>query len=339
LGLPFHQIELATQSLVTFFPELVTAMDEPIADIAGFGHYSVMQLARDHGIKVMLSGLGGDELFWGYAWVGHAASISELKAFCAQRPAVYSQGLRLLQTLVQHPWYQRLGYSSKVPDNIKAWVQPSLSFGRANLDHADRAVFYELVPDFAQALAYRASLLSAQVRAQLADDHPFRPFQVDRQEEMHIAIATCQRLCQTWLASNCLALGDRVSMACSVETRLPLLDQGLAETVIGLRKTQSDHRLPPKAWLKAALDDILPPDILNRPKRGFQPPSLEWMAAIIQHYYPALLEGYLVDSNVINRDRLKQMVHEFLNDQRHCFMLYKAVVLETWYRQIVLKYG
>ena len=79
LGLPFHEVELRSDELVDFFPQLVRLIDDPIADIAAYGHFAVTQLAAQHGIKVMLSGIGGDELFWGYEWVAQAVHYAEHK--------------------------------------------------------------------------------------------------------------------------------------------------------------------------------------------------------------------------------------------------------------------
>ena len=77
LGLTFHEVELPLDRFVDFFPDLVGIMDEPIADPAAFGHYSVFKAAGDMGIKVLLSGIGGDELFWGYDWVIKAAMLNQ----------------------------------------------------------------------------------------------------------------------------------------------------------------------------------------------------------------------------------------------------------------------
>lgn len=332
LHLPFQDVELSTQGLVDFFPELVTAMDEPIADIAAYGHYSVMKLAQGQGIKVMLSGLGGDELFWGYPWVKHAAHINQLRWALLQHAPWAVSSLVALQNIAQHLLYQRLGYSSKVPQAIKRAVQPSLSFSRANLSSPDQLVFYELTPEFTEALRYREHLYTNP----LPMDNPYRPFCAKLGEDIDVPNQTCQALFKTWLVSNCLSLGDRVSMACSVETRLPLLDQKLAEVVIGLRKAQPDHRLSPKAWFKAAIADLLPAEVINRPKRGFQPPSQAWMAAIINHYLKALQNGYLLSSGTLDREMIEDMVDSYQKNGHHIFMLYKAVLLEMWYQRIVV---
>lgn len=69
LGIPFHEAEIDLPELLEFFPEMVWWTDDLIADVAGYGYYTVMRKARDMGIPVMLQGHGGDELFWGYGWV------------------------------------------------------------------------------------------------------------------------------------------------------------------------------------------------------------------------------------------------------------------------------
>jgi asparagine synthase (glutamine-hydrolysing) len=88
LGLPFHDVELSTSEMVSFFPELVSWRDDPIADIAGYGYYSVMKLAREHSVPVVLQGQGGDELFWGYPWVRDAARQTERKVSQRHRTSI-----------------------------------------------------------------------------------------------------------------------------------------------------------------------------------------------------------------------------------------------------------
>jgi asparagine synthase (glutamine-hydrolysing) len=126
-------------------------------------------------------------------------------------------------------------------------------------------------------------------------------------------------------------------MASSVETRLPLLDYKLVELVIGLRKLQPDHNLGHKFWLKSAVKGILPDEVLNRPKRGFEPPTQEWMEAIIGKYIGWLNAGYLVEFNIIAADYLRKMVDEFEQTRQHTWMLYTLLNLETWYRKVVIQ--
>ena len=81
LGCVFHEIEIPSDQFIKNFPEFVNIMDEPIADIAAFGHYSIPQAAAAQGVKVLLTGIGGDELFWGYDWTRLAVELNQNRFF------------------------------------------------------------------------------------------------------------------------------------------------------------------------------------------------------------------------------------------------------------------
>ena len=66
LKMPLHEVELTCDDMVSTFAQMTVERDEPIAEIASTGMRAAMRCAREHGLPVMLSGLGGDELFWGY---------------------------------------------------------------------------------------------------------------------------------------------------------------------------------------------------------------------------------------------------------------------------------
>ncbi|HEY9821409.1 MAG TPA: asparagine synthase-related protein, partial [Candidatus Sericytochromatia bacterium] len=111
----------------------------------------------------------------------------------------------------------------------------------------------------------------------------------------------------------------------------------LVELVIGLRKLQPDHNLGHKFWLKSALKGILSDEVLNRPKRGFQPPTYEWMEALINKYRSWLEMGYLVEFNIISADYLRNIINAFERNRQHTWMLYTLLNLETWYRKVVVQ--
>lgn len=338
LGLPFSDIELRTRDFVDSFPELVAAIDDPIADIAAYGHYAVMRLAREHGVKVMLSGIGGDELFWGYSWVAEAARLTEHKQQFLQNSEWPTWMWEGLAHLTAGSLYQRLAGSRKVPHAVGSVLNRGLEMARLTPQHPQQAVYQDLAPDFKDALRYRSKLYSSSAAAQIPDRNPYRPFELDLDRiSGDSSIQICQILLNTWLMSNCLSLGDRVSMMVSVETRLPFLDYRLIELVFGLRKTQPDRELGHKFWLKAALKDILPDEVINRPKRGFQPPTQEWMKGVLDQYLTYLRQSYLVDAELLDGGFLNKLIWQFQNSQRHTFMLFKLLLLEIWYQQVVLK--
>jgi asparagine synthase (glutamine-hydrolysing) len=106
-------------------------------------------------------------------------------------------------------------------------------------------------------------------------------------------------ICESYLFENGIAQSDRLSMAASVELRLPLVDHRLVEIVIGLRKNQRDVDSDPKKWLRDAAADLVPEFVLKRPKRGFSPPWRQWARATAECYSDELADGYLVGHGIL----------------------------------------
>ena len=149
---------------------------------------------------------------------------------------------------------------------------------------------------------------------------------LDSSKPTHASIT--ELLNRTWLRSNCLALADRMSMANSVEMRLPLLDNLLVNRMIGMRnKGLEDWKMPHKSLLVKALRDTLPSNVLKRKKQGFTPPVQKWMRSIIENYqnYPG--GGYLVNNGLIDYNKYDQNQNKF-----DMFFVYKLVLLECWCR-------
>jgi asparagine synthase (glutamine-hydrolysing) len=123
-------------------------------------------------------------------------------------------------------------------------------------------------------------------------------------------------------------------MASSVELRLPFLDHRLVETIIGLRKNYSDAGLAAKAWLKEAVTDLVPPWVLHRPKRGFEPPRHLWHQVIFQAYGNRLLDGWLVNHGVLDVKAARVLASGPFSAKAGSSLSFKALVLEMWCREI-----
>ncbi|WP_441255986.1 asparagine synthase (glutamine-hydrolyzing) [Tardiphaga sp. 285_C5_N1_2] len=290
LGIGFTEVELRTADVVDRFPQLISAMDTPIGDIAAFGYYSVAEAARAAGYPVLLSGLGGDEFFWGYQWVREAMTRNE--ALQAGKPVRQSW------------WHRLLGHKATTTMEFFG-VHPDLRNGDANSRR--------IMPEAA--------------RQALPHDLWLSETRLDKSLPLHLA--TTELLNRTWLRSNCLTLIDRMTMAHSVEGRLPLLDVQLVERVTGMRNSGlADWHQPHKHLLVEALRDALPADVLSRKKQGFTPPIGKWMSGIVQRYLPLLADGALVRQGLIRPEVADGGLGGY--DQ---FFLYKLVLLECWSRR------
>jgi asparagine synthase (glutamine-hydrolysing) len=326
--MPFHDVELTTAEMIEFFPELNYWRDEPIADISGYGYYAVMKLASEHKVKVMLQGQGGDELFWGYPWVRQAVMQSLRKG------SLRTNGSPTLMD------YMDLSMPATwAPQTIRHFVRSfPRSLGRSckhywrdKLSPPDRLVFYDLSPDFEVACKDARTIYAPAFIECLGNGSPSDLF-THRQPWPQLDILITRLICQSYLLGNGISQGERLGMASSVEQRLPLIDYKLVETVIGLRKCVPDFQLAPKLWLKKAVEGLLPAWIMERPKRGFEPPYA-WYEALFSAYGLQLVDGYLVQSGILRFDAAGQMAFWPYSRRKLLSLSFKALVLEMWCRQ------
>lgn len=330
LGLPFHEVELSVDEVARSFPDLVRWRDDPVADISGHSYYAVMRLAREHGVPVMLQGQGGDELFWGYGWVREAARLSGIAARCKSPAAIISE-LGAFK-----------GPSGYAPRDLARWIQDlaGLRSGFSGLRTiygrpAERLVFHDLSPDFVAANREMPNLFGPRVLEGIArpEADPFALFTIPYPRESASVLIT-KLISETYLLENGICQGDRLSMASSVELRLPLIDYRLVETVIGLRKRHDDSGMPPKAWLRSAIKDLLPPEVMDRPKRGFSPPTSEWHRRIFALHGKALTDGYLVQTGVLAPHAARALSEGPYPPGVNTPLSFKALVLEWWCREL-----
>src|SRR5581483_3341610 len=250
LDIPSVSAELPTDQFADFFPELVSAVDEPISDVAAYGHFAVARLAASHGVKVLLTGIGGDELFFGYGWVREALRLSRLKAAAVANGSAFDRfRARQLRRIVARPAILHALANRRLPEWWRDAVDRRFDAGRLDLDRPGEWVFYQLDYHWDPARRFSHAVFSDAARAAIPDRHAYALMQgLDASADPQFAI--WQRLVDSWLVSNCLALGDRVSMAASVEARIPLIERTVVETVLGLWKAgRSDDAQGHKVWL------------------------------------------------------------------------------------------
>lgn len=287
LGIPCVEIEIDDQEVIDDFPSMMAFMDTPIADIAGYGYFAVSRAARKAGVPVLLSGMGGDEFFWGYSWVREAVS---------RNTDILSGNHR-----------------RSFRDRLLRRSPPSIDF-------------FGVHTALRRGNEYSRQLLTSSALSHVPDDLWLTMNGLDPLLPMHLAVS--ELLNRTWLRSNCLALVDRMSMAHSVEVRLPLLDVDLVNMVTGMRNDGlSDWHLPHKSLLIDALADVLPADVLQRRKQGFTPPVSRWMQGIYSRYSHLLSGGYLVVSGLVDQDRMEKLLPAMDQETR-----YKLLFMECWCR-------
>jgi asparagine synthase (glutamine-hydrolysing) len=312
--------------MVDFFPQLVINRDDPIADISGFGYYAVSRKARDMGVPVLLQGQGGDELFW-YEDVRQAALQT------IRKQALLNGKADILNYLRFSPphTYRPRALAHWILEGFGMSVQEE--YFRDLYTSSEQMIFMETVPDFILAKAGAEDCYQEEFKFKLDHALPEKLY-CFQHPWPDIPVTLTKLITETYLLENGIAQGDRLSMSNSVELRLPFMDYRLVETVIGLRRAHPDHLLPIKHWLKQAVADLLPPEILSQPKRGFAPPVREWHNKIFEHYGMLLVDGMLVESGILTPQAARQLSRGEFPASAVAPLSFKALVLEIWARKI-----
>jgi asparagine synthase (glutamine-hydrolysing) len=330
LKIPFHTVELSTADFVEQYPSVNLHRDDPIGDTAGVAIAAVAQLARHHSVPVLLFGHGGDELFWGYQWVRSALHAT-------RRRAALAAGLRGVKDYLRlspPPLSVTMGFRWAMSGAgiLTEWRQ----FQEDRRAHPGRVVFYDSEHLFRiSSRTLRGGFYTERFAAELGEPDltaGFTPQTSDSTPETTLI----RLICESYLLENGIAQGDRLSMAASVESRLPLVDYRLVETVIGLHKTYAlaaDAR--PKQWFRDAIKGLLPDFVLNRRKVGFSPPWRQWGQALAAAHGDELIDGYLVQEGILRPEIAKQLradLYPRLSGPRP--IAGWALGLENWCRQM-----
>jgi asparagine synthase (glutamine-hydrolysing) len=291
---------------------------------------AVARLARQHSVPVLLFGHGGDELFWGYQWLRSALRATQRREALAAGLSGFAAYLKLSPP----PLSMNLGlrWAMSGAGIRTEWQQ----FQDDRTAPPGRLVFYDSQPYFRSAMRrLRGGFYAQRFASALGQCDVTRGFRRNR-DDSPPEVALIRLICESYLMENGIAQCDRLAMASSVESRLPLVDHRLIETVIGLHKAHPEAAtLKPKQWLRDAVADLLPDFVLRRRKSGFSPPWREWGEALAAHYGSELLDGYLVQTGVIPAHVARQLHAELVPRVSGPGILATLTLgLENWCRQL-----
>lgn len=321
LGTSHHEITITDDWVVKEFSRMCRARDEPISDISGLGYLAIVTAAHEAGVPVLLFGHGADELFWGYKWPRDAVGANLRKQALLEGRAGLGNYLNF-----ERPPYSYSGginwafEAGGLLTGLRAWKRDKSS-------PPGQMVFYDQPDWWRSAGRGLEAIVSPSFLRRVDYPPPQRLFtfsELPKRPDIEIT----DLLIQTYLLSNGINQIDRLAMAESVESRLPLVDYRLVEIAIGLRRTIEDWRLPPKAWLQDAMREMVPGEVANRSKRGFTPPGRRWSAAIFRSHGAALVGGLLSELDVLHD--MKRPVPRFDRFGRTSSVALPALMLEMW---------
>jgi asparagine synthase (glutamine-hydrolysing) len=261
--------------VVTLLPRLLWHMDEPISDTAFITTFLVSEFAR-RDVKVILSGVGGDELFGGYRrYLGN-----HYQAYFERLPRWVRAGATAL--------------GEKFPSDRHSPLLNMLRLAKGFLASANQS-FEARYGSYVQVFSPEAAERLLRVKGYERYDAIESAFRMgsgdDALNRMMVVDA------ETQLPDDLLLLTDKMSMATSLECRVPLLDHELVELAARMPEQVKIRGGRLKHAMKTALADVLPPDILDRKKRGFGTPMGAWLKTDLK----PLLAGMLDEATVARR--------------------------------------
>jgi len=282
--------------------DVVSTFDEPFADASALPTFLVAQLARRN-VTVSLSGDGGDELFGGYTRYATALDGRSLPG-------------APLRTLVG-------GLASRLPH---------ATFGRNRLLNAARTPRGRYASTVVFPLAQSEGGVARDELARLVPplDALLSPW-FDQAASRDFTTQMTLVDMMTYLPGDILTKVDRTSMAVSLEARVPLLDHTVIEFASALPSSVKLRDGTGKWLLRRAVDGIVPPQVLTKPKQGFGVPLVDWFRGPLRHRLDSLGSERSRIAAYVAPAAVQRLVTEHLTARRNNMgKLWRLVVLERW---------
>ena len=316
LGVEHHEVVVDRTRFLEMLPEAVRASDEPLADLTIVPLLAVCRLARDH-VKVVLSGEGADEILAGYDCEVMHRKFATMKRI----QAVPAPLLSLLGRLAARLPSQQAGtFASLARIPLSRWNIERRNHMTQVWDESDKG---DLWTDFASSDSGRIvdALYS----------------HVGSRDPLEQLLAVWQR---SWLVEDLLMKADKMSMAASLELRVPFLDYRLVEWAnrqsLDVKVGYLDGRYVTKNVLRRFASRRLPSEIIDRPKRGFPVPVNRWLQEeSFRRWVRDFLSGK--QSRLGRRFNAARIDRELRSaaagDRRAAQRTWVLIVLETWLRE------
>lgn len=318
LGVRLETVVVDASTMATDLERMVTQLDEPIADPAALHVFHISRAARAQGIKVLLSGAGGDDVFTGYRRHG-AVRLERLWSWL---PAMQRRWLAAAAST--------LGTRRALTRRL-AKLAASMP-----LSGDDRLIQYFLWGD----AAHLSSLLSPEFRARISTSALRGPM-LDYLGGFDRDAAPLERMLaleqRFFLADHNLLYTDRMSMAAGVEVRVPFLDPDLMAFAAGLPMRLLQRGRTGKWVLKQAMSPHLPAEVVHRPKTGFGAPLRRWMREDLRELAAELLsEPSLRARGIFDPAATHRLFRELDTGTRDAaYTLFSMLCIELWCRRFV----
>ncbi|WP_299121217.1 asparagine synthase (glutamine-hydrolyzing) [uncultured Winogradskyella sp.] len=310
----YDEIELSPD-IVKILPEIVKTLDEPIGDPAAINTYLICKRARDKGVKVLLSGMGADEIFFGYQ--RHRALMYARKYGKLPGP------LKYLTKKIINILPVKIGGKGII---ITRWAKRFLNFASLPVDEA-----------YMRSYSYynKNSLKNLLKDVDKSDiDFIFKYHEKKFNEKFKgdIINQVCNTDIQMFMNGLNLTYTDRASMAASVEVRVPFIDKKVIEFAMSIPGKFKFKNNQTKYVLKKSAEKFLNKDIIYRKKASFGAPIRSWISNELKPMVDDLLSKERIDNRAIfNYDFVSNLIErDRLGKEDNAYQIYQLLTIELW---------
>jgi asparagine synthase (glutamine-hydrolysing) len=316
-GSEHHDMTMGPKEFVDFLPKYISHMEEPVCEPPALALYYVSRLAKEF-VKVLISGEGGDEAFAGYPNYRSMVWLERVKRLCGPMSRMLSGFGGLLAGL---PGFHRL-YK----------YAPLLSTPFASYYYSRTSTPF--------------SFFNTHMRELYTDDfvHLSNKSRSAKSVAMHLRSAAASGILnrmlyvdtKTWLPDDLLIKADKMTMANSVELRVPFLDHKLLEFAASLPESYKVRRFTTKYIAKKALSHKVPHEILQGKKTGFPVPYETWLRTELKDWVrDLLLDSKTLARGYFNRECIEYLLRENLHSGRYAKEVFSLALLELWHREFL----
>ena len=307
-----HEINVSQQDVLAAIPDAIGAMDLPTMD--GVNTYFVSRETRKAGVKVALSGLGGDEVFAGYSTFRTVPRMERFANTWSHLPEV-----------VASPLASAFGAVAQNSDQGRKLTSLAQDNGR------------NLHPYFLSRMLFTPTQRDSLLREKSDDNEWIATASQRKSLELASGLDSVNRV--SYLESRCYMLNtllrdaDFMSMAHGLEVRVPLIDHRMAKAVLELPGKVKLNGIP-KKMLVGLLDGSLPESIVNRKKRGFTLPFEHWMRQELRPEIEKVLTAERIDEGplggLLSGREAERIWRNFLGGSTSWSRPWSLYVLQRW---------
>jgi asparagine synthase (glutamine-hydrolysing) len=315
-GSEHHEMTMSAQDFAECLPRYVWHMEEPVCEPPAIALYYVSRMARRH-VKVLISGEGGDEAFGGYPNYRNLLYFERVKAALGPLRPLLAPALSLVGRILQSRRISKYAPLATLP-------LASYYYSRSSTPHQ---FFNTHVMDlYSKDFLQHAQGAPSSAATAYFDRGP----RYDRVNQM-LYVDT-----KTWLVDDLLLKADKITMANSIELRVPLLDHKLVEFAASLPGHFKVRGFATKYIAKRVLKKIVPREIIQRKKAGFPVPYDRWLRSDLKKWVAELLlDSKTLSRGYFRKSCVEQIMTRNLREGGYSRELFSLVVLELWHRSFI----